>query len=149
MENWRNVPGSNGKYQIDISTKKCRCRRVYKDGSTRELNQTIRNNRIYWCLTIAGVEMFKQAAWWVAITYPELVQNEYFPGAEIMHEDNDSLNSNPSNLKWGTHKENMNNPLTRKQHSEAMQGNKCHLGKKHSEEAKLKMSLAKKKRKSE
>ena len=149
MERWQNVPGSDGKYQIDISTKKCRCRRVYKDGSTRELNQTIRNNRIYWCLTIAGIEKFKQAAWWVAITYPELVQNEYFQGAEIMHEDNDSLNNNPSNLKWGTHKENMNNPMTRKQHSDAMRGNSCHLGKKHSEEAKRKMSLAKKKREAE
>ena len=143
MKEWRNVPGFPC-YYINIDTQEGRCIKKYKNGKIRELNQTVRNGRIYWCLTNNHKEYFWQAARWIALTFPELVQNEYFEGAEICHEDNNSMNNQPSNLKWGTHKENMNNYLTRKQHSEAMIGKKCHLGYKHSEEAKRKMSEAKK-----
>lgn len=143
MEEWRDVPGGEGKYQISISTKEGRCRKIYKNGKIRELNQTKKNNRIFWCLTIGGKEIFWQAARWIALTYPELVRNKFFEGAEICHEDNDSLNNHPSNLSWGTHKYNMNNSQTRRQHSEAMIGNKCHLGFKHSDETKQKIRQAK------
>lgn len=142
MENWREVPGFNN-YFINIDTPEGRCIKKYKNGKIRELNHTVRNGRIYWCLTNDHKEYFWQAARWIAITYPELVQNEYFDGAEICHEDNNSLNSHPSNLKWGSHKYNMNNVATRKEISEALKGNKCHLGKKHSESAKEKMRQAK------
>lgn len=141
MEEWVSVPGFDG-YRISISTKEGRCQKIYKNGKIRELNQSKKNGRIFWSLTKDGVEYNWQAARWIALTFPHLVQNEYFDGAEICHEDNDSLNNNPSNLRWGTHKENMNNKLTRQQHSEAMRGNKCHYGFKHSEEAKHKMSIS-------
>lgn len=46
------------------------------------------------------------------------------------------------NLRWVTAKENSNNPLTRKHHSEAHKGNSNFKGKTHSEETKRKMSEA-------
>ena len=48
------------------------------------------------------------------------------------------------NLRWVTAKENSNNPLTRKHHSEAHKGNSNFKGKTHSEETKRKMSEARK-----
>ena len=36
----------------------------------------------------------------------------------------------------------MSNPLTTQEHSQKMKGKKCHLGKKHTDEAKLKMHKA-------
>lgn len=33
-----------------------------------------------------------------------------FKGAIVMHDDEDSRNNKPTNLKWGTHKENLNYP---------------------------------------
>lgn len=141
----REIPGFKN-YFISIDTPEGKCFKRYKNGKIRELNQTFRNGRISWCLTKDHIEYFWQAARWIAMTFPELVQNEYFEGAEICHEDNNSMNNRPSNLKWGTHKYNMNNPLTREQHSEAMVGNKCHYGKKHSEETRMKMRAAKARR---
>lgn len=46
------------------------------------------------------------------------------------------------NLRWVTAKENSNNPLTRKHHSEAHKGNSNFKGKTHTEESKRKMSEA-------
>lgn len=133
MEKWREVPGFKN-YYINIDTPIGRCVKKYKNGHIRELNSTQKNGRVFWCLTNDKEEKFWQAARWIAITYPELVQNEYFEGAEICHEDNNALNNHPSNLKWGTHKENMNNPLTREKRGEISKGNKYHFGKKHSGE---------------
>lgn len=59
---------------------------------------------------------------WIALTYPELVQNEYFEGAHIDHIDTNPMNNHPSNLRWVTPKENSNNPLTLKHLSEGGKG---------------------------
>ena len=123
MENWRNIPGKDS-YQISIDTKEGKCRSLnYRNvkGKVKELsNNHPAGKYINW--NIAGV--VKQAAVWIAVTYPELVQNEYFEGAEIDHIDTDPTNNHPENLRWVTHKENENNILTKQHISESNKGRK-------------------------
>lgn len=135
MKEWRDVPGYEGLYQISISTKEGRCRSLNynKTGKIKDLtNIPNRDGRIKWSLSMYGKSIGHQAARWIAITYPELVQNEYFEGAEIDHIDTDRLNNHPSNLRWVTRKENNNNPLTIEHKIEAL--------KNRTEETKKKMS---------
>ena len=125
-ENWRDVPGFEGKYQISISTKEGRCRNLnYRGtGKVRKLSNkpNKRFGRIFWGFWKDGKTICRQAARWIALTFPELVQNKYFEGAEIDHIDTNRLNNHPSNLRWVTSKENNNNPLTLKHFSEAAKG---------------------------
>ena len=115
-EKWRDIPGYEGFYQISIDTQegKCRSFNYYGFGESGILSNEPHNNRIYWGLSINGKYERQQAARWIALTYPELVENEYFEGAEIDHKDSNSMNNNPSNLRWVNHLENMQNPNTRK-----------------------------------
>ena len=148
MEEWRDVPGFNGKYQIDISTKEGRCRslRYNKTGLAKELTNNINHEgRIYWHLSKNGKAFNKQSAYWIALTYPELVQNEYFEGAEIDHIIPLSAGgtNHPSNLRWVTHKGNMNNPLTKEHMSDIYKGDKAYWYGKHlSAETREKLSEA-------
>ena len=79
---------------------------------------------MFWNLFESGHAQHKQAAVWIAITYPELVQNEYFKGAEIDHIIPLSAGgtNHPSNLRWVTHKENMCNHMSILQHKVAQTG---------------------------
>lgn len=129
MDEWRTVPRCEGKYQISISSKEGKCRSCYNGRwgvrTWHELSNNIcKLGRIIWSLAENGKRKTKQAAYWIALTYPELVQNEYFEGAEIDHIDGDVLNNHPSNLRWVTHKDNMNNPVTRQRHSSSLKGRK-------------------------
>lgn len=125
MNEWRDVPGYEGKYQINIDTPQGRCRSLDYNhtGKVRELtNKPNKKGRLYWTLSKDGSQVTQQAAVWIAITYPELVQNEYFPGAQIDHIDTDPMNNHPSNLRWVTPKGNCNNPLTKQHISESAKG---------------------------
>lgn len=117
-ENWRDVPGYEGLYQITVDGE-VRCRRFYKNGKVKILsNKPNVQNRINWGLCKNGKETVYQAAKWVAITFPELL-NEYFDGAVIDHKDTNPINNHPSNLHWVSQKDNCGNPLTKKHMSEA------------------------------
>lgn len=158
MENLREVPGTDGKYLIDISTKEGRCISLYNKYGLREKPRYLntkpdKKGYIYWGMKINGVRVVHQAARWIAITYPELVENKYFEGAEIDHKDTDRLNNHPSNLRWTDRSGQMRNPITRKNNSLARTGKKMsqetrdkmklsHLGKTQSEETKRKISEA-------
>ena len=115
-ENWRDVPGYEGLYQISIDTKKGKCRSLNynRSGKVKELsNRPDRRGRINWVLFKDKKSHTKQAAKWIALTYPELVENDYFESAEIDHKDTDTLNNYPSNLHWVTRSGNQSNPLTK------------------------------------
>ena len=121
MEELREVPGTDGRYLIDISTKEGRCISLYSRYGLRKeahylSNTPDKRGYIIWRMKIDGVPVLHQAARWIAITFPELVENEYFEGAEIDHIDTDRLNNHPSNLRWVDRYGQMNNPLT-KEHS--------------------------------
>lgn len=136
MEEWRDVPGYEGKYQISIETKEGKCRSLDYNhtGKVGELKNTRdkRDGRIYWKLSRTN----QQAARWIAITYPKLVGGEWFPGAEIDHIDTDPGNNCPSNLRWVSSSGNKNNPLTKIHMSE------CQKGKHLSEETKKKIGAS-------
>ena len=125
MKEWRSVPGFQN-YQISIDTPEgiCRSLNLYAHKAPIFLSNkpSIRDGRINWVLRKGGKSICKQAAKWIAITYPELVQNEWFPGAYIDHIDTNKLNNHPSNLRWVTVKENNNNPLSKKHKSESLKG---------------------------
>lgn len=109
---WRPVPGFK-MYRINIDDPRGRCRRVYKNGKVKELNnKPDKRNRLNWVFSNGRIQKSAQAARWIALTYPELVQNEFFEGAQIDHIDTNPMNNHPSNLRWTTPKENTNNPLT-------------------------------------
>jgi len=115
QENWRDIPGYEGLYQISIDGE-VRCRRFYMNGKVKILsNKPKKDNRIYWCLSKDNRKSDNQAAKWIALTYPELIENDYFDGAEIDHKDGDKMNNNPLNLHWVSRAGNMNNPITKKQ----------------------------------
>ena len=125
MEHWRDVPGYEGLYQISIDTKEGKCRRLHKRGTFKELcnKPTKRDNRIHWNLSVNGKSICHQAAKWIALTYPELVENEYFEGAQIDHKDTNRLNNHPSNLHWVTPSGNNDNPITKNKRIEAYTNN--------------------------
>lgn len=77
----------------------------------------------------------------VVEAFPEIC-GELFEGCEVDHIDTNKENNNANNLRCVTKRENANNPLTIKHMSESQKGNKNFEGKKHSEEAKRKMSEA-------
>lgn len=142
---WRNVPGYEN-YLIEITTKEGRCLSLnFKGRGVQKFlsNKVKKSGRIYWTLTNENGEYIcRQAAKWIALTYPELVENEYFEGAEIDHKDGNKLNNHPSNLRWATHKENMNNPITVEVIRRNTTNNNPFKGKHHSMEAREKMSNA-------
>ena len=119
-EEWRKIPGWEN-YEISIDTKEGRCRRILKH-STKEKVNTTSHKYIMWQLSKDGVMTTQQAARWIAITYPELVQNEWFPGAEIDHIDTDTTNNHPSNLRWVSSSGNKLNPITRQHMSDVQIG---------------------------
>lgn len=55
----------------------------------------------------------------VAKAFPEIC-GEYFEGAEVDHIDGDRENNAVTNLRWVTHRENTNNPITKERKK-----NKC------------------------
>lgn len=156
MEEWRDVPGYEGKYQISISTKegKCRSLNFHREKRVKELVNTVKKDGyIYWGLRDGKKQIRWTAARWIALTYPELVQNEWFEGAEIDHIDTDRINNQPSNLRWVTPKENTNNPFTLKHISETHKGENCywygkHLSDEHKKKLSTSIKLAKNKQRS-
>jgi hypothetical protein len=119
-EEWRDVPGYDGVYQISIGTKEGQCRNT-QTGKILS-NKPYGHNRIHWILSKNKIKTTFQAARWIALTYPELIENEYFEGAHIDHKNADPMDNRPSNLHWVTQKENNNNPITKERHSTSLIG---------------------------
>lgn len=117
----RYIPGTDGLYEVAIEDNNIYCISHHK--TTHILKNTVTpKGYIFWDLKYSGKRHNRQVGYWVALTYPELVQNDYFEGAEIDHIDTNTLNNHPSNLKWVTHTGNINNPLTRKHRAASLKG---------------------------
>ena len=138
MKQWRKVPGYEN-YEISIEGRECLCRNTHT-GKVLSNHQG-KNGYIQWHLHKDGKNISRQAARWIAMTFPEFVENEYFEGAEIDHKDTNRLNNHPTNLKWVTSQGNKRNPLTNKHLREALGsgGNFHWYGKHHTEESKRKI----------
>ena len=107
----REIPGFDGKFILHITGVSIICWNTNwrGTGKTKQVTDHIsKNGYVIWNLN----HNIKQVAYWVAITFPELIENEYFEGAEIDHKDTNRQNNMPGNLHWVTHKDNLRNPLT-------------------------------------
>lgn len=108
-EIWRDIPGWEKKYAI--STKQ-----NIKNIETGKIihKQNYNSGYDFVFLHMDGKRKKEYVHKLVAITYPELVQNEYFEGAEIDHINTIRTDNRPENLRWVNRSQNMFNPETRK-----------------------------------
>lgn len=144
MSEWRKIDGIEN-YEFSFNGKDALCKSLnYQRTGCQQLlsnKPSQKTGYINWVLRINGKSVTKQAGVWIAMAFPELVENEYFEGAQIDHKDTDRQNNHPSNLRWVSRSGNMLNPLTRKHLSEWQKGEKSYMWGRHlSEETKLKLS---------
>lgn len=130
-EEWRDIPGFEGYYQASTTGK------IWSLKTKKEIGPPDSKGRCSARLCKDGtITKHCQIARWIAITYQELVQNEYFDDAEIDHINTDPTDNRPCNLRWVTRKGNQNNPLTKEHLSNRKRGTMF------SEEHKKALSLA-------
>lgn len=127
-EIWRDVRGYEGFYQVSNKGRVKSLDRYAKNHSTlqfrpeRILKQNIEKvGRSKRC----SVVLSKNSKTKVMKVH-RLVAEAFIPNPEnkpqIDHIDTNMSNNSVENLRWVTAKENMNNPLTRKRHSEVKKG---------------------------
>lgn len=106
-EIWRDVPGWKGFYQASTvgNIRRTKNERLLKPGTDGR-----------YCIAFLSKNGKREHFKWhsiIAKTFPELIQNEWFPGAEIDHISGIKTDNRPENLRWVSHKGNMNNPNTK------------------------------------
>lgn len=141
MAEWRTIRERQG-YEVSIATKEGICRNK-KTGKILS-NKPDSRGRINWNLYEKGKGIQRQAAVWIALTFPELVEGEWFPGAVIDHKNTDTTDNRPENLKWCTQKENINNPISNERRIAALPRGENHpmYGKHPSPETLKKLSIS-------
>ena len=129
-EVWRDIPEFEGYYQINNH---CVVRSVDRtvvrnDGQIRHykgkiMSQTLMNNG-YLCVSFRKNGKLKQYLVHnlFARVFSDLIQNEYFDGAEIDHINTIRTDNRPENLRWVDRKGNMANEISRKHMSEGRKG---------------------------
>lgn len=114
-----------------------RVKRTYKNGKEKILKLIKRHGYLEVSLSKNGKQKYFKIHRLVGFAFVD----GWFEGAEIDHIDTNRENNIWINLKWVTHKENCNNPLTLQRKSEDRKGkNHPMFNKNHSEETKKKMS---------
>ena len=128
MEVWKDIKGYEGLYQVSNKGRVKSLDRYANNNGTlqfrpeRILKQNIQKvGRSRRCtVTLSKESKIKR------IRVHRLVAEAFIPNPEnkpqIDHIDTNMENNNVENLRWVTPKENMNNPLTRKRHSEVKKG---------------------------
>lgn len=128
-EIWKEIEGYEGLYQVS------NLGRVKRDDYIKPLLDG--SGKYY------QVSLWKNGKEKKALIH-RLVAKAFLPNPEnkpcVDHIDTITTNNNVSNLRWCTHKENMNNPLTR------LHNSKVNVGRRPSEETRRKMSEAQKRR---
>lgn len=149
-EIWKDVVGYEGLYQVSNLGNVKSYPRVYfpnKKFTTRKtvgkiLKQSIRSG-------YKVVALIDRNSKHKVFTVHRLVASSFIPNPQkkpqVDHINGVKTDNNVNNLRWCTIKENANFPLARIHRSQAKMGNKYFFGKKHSNETKLKISMARKK----
>lgn len=107
MEEWRDVPVWEGYYEASTlgNIRRTKNKRLLKPGTDGR-----------YCIAFLCKNGKREHFKWhriIANTFPELVQNEWFPGAEIDHISGVKTDNSVFNLRWVNHKENMANENTK------------------------------------
>ena len=120
MEQWKDIQGFEGLYKVSSFGRVVRYARTYFCCCNKHLPENdIKGDlcRGYHRVTLYSNKSKKR------IFVHRLVAETFMPNdenkPEIDHIDGNPLNNNISNLRWCNHKENLNNPITRKRKSEA------------------------------
>lgn len=119
MENWKDIEGYEGLYQISDYG---RVRSLAKVGSTDEqiLKPFNQDGYVRYTLRKDGGKRNFLAHQLVAKAFIPNPLNRIY----VDHKDTDKTNNHVSNLHWVTKKENSNNPQTRRHNSMAKRGKK-------------------------
>ena len=130
MEEWRDINGYEGLYQVSNlgNVKRVTSGRILK--ANERFSNNRKYKRTYVVLSKHSVEKEYYIHKLVAFAFPEIC-GEWFENAEIDHLDGDASNNNANNLRWVTHTDNMNNPVFKKRRSITQTGKK--LTEKHKE----------------
>lgn len=139
QEIWKDIPGYEGFYQVsNLGNVKGLYRRCY--GRYLSPAKNSKGYR-YVCLYREGKAKCMKVYRLVAIAF--LPNPNNLP--EVDHINGLRDNDIASNLRWVSHKDNVNNPITRAKFREVKLGEKnSFYNKHHSEESKRKISLTKK-----
>lgn len=129
-EIWREIPGFEGFYQISSERRVKSVERdvIQKSGRTFHCKEKIRKQSImktgYYGVTLRkpGILKLYTVHKLFGDAFPELIQGEWFPGAEIDHINGIKTDNRPENLRWVSHKGNMNNENTKDKMSSSMNG---------------------------
>ena len=127
-EIWKDIEGYEGLYQVSNKGRVKSLNRYANNNGTlqfrpeRILKQNIQKaGRSKRCTVVLSKDAKTKA-----IRVHRLVAEAFIPNPEnkpqIDHIDTNMSNNNVENLRWVTAKENMNNPMTRKHHSEVKKG---------------------------
>ena len=116
MEEWRDINGYEGLYQVSSEGRvRSIDRYVMRNGSPAFLkgkilkqNKCGGRNSDYWFVGLSKDNKVKQiyVHTLVAFAFPEIC-GEYFEGAQVNHKDENKNNNTPSNLEWCTPRQNL------------------------------------------
>ena len=129
-EIWRNIEGFEGYYQISSERRVRSLDReiVRSDGQVRHYKgkilkpTTMSNGYLIVSLRKSGELKQYYLHSLFALTFPEFIQNEWFPGAEIDHINTIRTDNRPENLRWVDRSGNMANQISRKHISVSKKG---------------------------
>ena len=129
-EIWRKIPGFEGYYEISSERRVKSVDRevVRSDGQIRHYKGVLLKASVtpagYQIISLRKNGKLKQYLLHnlFAKTFPELIQNEWFPGAEIDHINTIRTDNRPENLRWVDRSGNMSNPITKKHNSDSKIG---------------------------
>ena len=118
-EIWKNIEGYEGKYQVsNLGRVKALEFPVFRlNGSIGLHKERIFKGSMHkmgYLFVGLRKDHYKEHIFvhrLVAHAFPEIC-GEWFEGAEVDHIDGNRLNNAAENLRWVTHRDNMNNPIT-------------------------------------